>query len=149
MVNKPRTHHPTIRSTGSITADLEPLMRSVKGFVSYTLASTDGGGISVTTCQDQAVGKSGSDFIHGRVEADKVSHFLGERHRLGKTSAGPVCPAAKRATFRISSAKSVGCPSDYQAGAIFPSLVTSKIAIQINDLKSQVSSAWSPGRVDR
>ena len=96
-------------------------MRSVKGFVSYTLASTDGGGISVTTCQDQAVGKLGSDFIHGRVEADEVSHFLGERPRIGKASASPVCPVAQRATFRISSAKPVGCPSDYQAGAILPS----------------------------
>ena len=35
-------------------AELEPLMRSVKGFVSYTLARSDGGGYSVTVCQDQA-----------------------------------------------------------------------------------------------
>ena len=35
-------------------ADLEPLMRSVKGFVSYTLAQSSGGGYSVTVCQDQA-----------------------------------------------------------------------------------------------
>ena len=35
-------------------ADLEPIMRSVKGFVSYTLARSGGGGCSVTVCQDQA-----------------------------------------------------------------------------------------------
>lgn len=35
-------------------ADLQPLMRSVKGFVSYTLARSGGGGFSVTVCQDQA-----------------------------------------------------------------------------------------------
>ena len=35
-------------------ADVEPLMRSVKGFVSYTLARTSGGGFTVTVCQDQA-----------------------------------------------------------------------------------------------
>ena len=35
-------------------ADLEPIMRSVKGFVSYTLARSGGGGYSVTICQDQA-----------------------------------------------------------------------------------------------
>lgn len=35
-------------------AELEPLMRSVQGLVSYTLARSDGGGYSVTVCQDQA-----------------------------------------------------------------------------------------------
>ena len=35
-------------------ADLQPLMRSVKGFVSYTLARSDSGGFSVTVCQDKA-----------------------------------------------------------------------------------------------
>ncbi len=35
-------------------ADLEPIMRSVKGFVSYTLARNGGGGYSVPVCQDQA-----------------------------------------------------------------------------------------------
>ena len=35
-------------------ADLEPLMRSVKGLVGYTLAQSDDGGYSVTVCQDQA-----------------------------------------------------------------------------------------------
>ena len=35
-------------------ADLQPIMRSVKGFVSYTLARTDDGGIAVTVCQDKA-----------------------------------------------------------------------------------------------
>ena len=35
-------------------AELQPLMRSVKGFVSYTLARSAGGGFSVTVCQDQA-----------------------------------------------------------------------------------------------
>lgn len=35
-------------------ADLEPLMRSVKGFVSYTLARSHDGGFAVTVCEDQA-----------------------------------------------------------------------------------------------
>ena len=35
-------------------AELESLMRAVKGFVSYTLARSGGGGYSVTICQDQA-----------------------------------------------------------------------------------------------
>ncbi len=35
------------------TEDLQPLMRSVKGFVSYTLARSDSGGFSVTVCQDK------------------------------------------------------------------------------------------------
>jgi restriction endonuclease Mrr len=34
--------------------DVEKLMRSVKGFVSYTLARTGDGGFSVTVCQDKA-----------------------------------------------------------------------------------------------
>ncbi|MBJ7258852.1 MAG: hypothetical protein JHD33_04860 [Chthoniobacterales bacterium] len=35
-------------------ADLESTMRSVKGFVSYTLARSGDGGYAVTICQDQA-----------------------------------------------------------------------------------------------
>ena len=35
-------------------ADVETLMRSVKGFVSYTLARSGDGGFSVTMCQDKA-----------------------------------------------------------------------------------------------
>lgn len=35
-------------------SDLESLLRSVKGFVSYTLARTSDGGFSVTICQDKA-----------------------------------------------------------------------------------------------
>ena len=34
-------------------AKIEPLMRPIKGFVSYTLISTGDGGTSVTVCQDQ------------------------------------------------------------------------------------------------
>ena len=36
------------------TADVEKLMRSVKGFVGYTLARTGDGGFTVTVCQDKA-----------------------------------------------------------------------------------------------
>jgi restriction endonuclease Mrr len=36
------------------TADVEQLMRTVKGFVSYTLARAGDGGFSVTVCQDKA-----------------------------------------------------------------------------------------------
>jgi hypothetical protein len=36
------------------SADVEELMRSVKGFVGYTLARTSEGGFSVTVCQDKA-----------------------------------------------------------------------------------------------
>jgi restriction endonuclease Mrr len=35
-------------------ADVEKEMRSVKGLVSYTLARTGDGGVSVTVCQDRA-----------------------------------------------------------------------------------------------
>jgi len=35
-------------------ADVEQEMRAVKGFVSYTLARSNDGGFSVTTCQDKA-----------------------------------------------------------------------------------------------
>jgi hypothetical protein len=34
--------------------EVEKLIRSVKGFVSYTLARTGDGGCSVTVCQDKA-----------------------------------------------------------------------------------------------
>jgi hypothetical protein len=34
--------------------DVEALIRSVKGFVSYTLGRSDNGGFSVTVCQDKA-----------------------------------------------------------------------------------------------
>lgn len=36
------------------TADNEALMRSVKGFVGYTLARSGDGGFSVTVCEDKA-----------------------------------------------------------------------------------------------
>jgi len=35
-------------------ADVESVMRPVKGFVSYLLARTADGGLSVTVCQDKA-----------------------------------------------------------------------------------------------
>jgi len=35
-------------------AELQPIMRSVKGFVSYTLARSGDGGFAVMVCQDQA-----------------------------------------------------------------------------------------------
>jgi len=35
-------------------AEVESLIRSVSGFVAYTLIHTDDGGISVTICQDKA-----------------------------------------------------------------------------------------------
>ena len=35
-------------------AELQPLMSSVKGLVSYTLVRSGDGGFSVTVCQDQA-----------------------------------------------------------------------------------------------
>jgi restriction endonuclease Mrr len=36
------------------TADVEKLLRSVKGFVGYTLARSGDGGFSVTVCNDKA-----------------------------------------------------------------------------------------------
>jgi restriction endonuclease Mrr len=36
------------------TADVEKLLRSVKGFVGYTLARGGDGGFSVTVCEDKA-----------------------------------------------------------------------------------------------
>jgi hypothetical protein len=35
-------------------AEVESLIRTVKGMVSYTLARTHDGGVSVTVCQDEA-----------------------------------------------------------------------------------------------
>ena len=35
-------------------ADVEHVMRSVKGFISYTLARSSDGGFSVTVCKDKA-----------------------------------------------------------------------------------------------
>jgi restriction endonuclease Mrr len=35
-------------------ADVESVMRPIKGFVSYTAARTGDGGITVTVCQDKA-----------------------------------------------------------------------------------------------
>jgi restriction endonuclease Mrr len=34
--------------------DLEKIMRSIKGFVSYTLVRSGDGGLSITVCQDKA-----------------------------------------------------------------------------------------------
>ena len=63
-------------------ADVESLIRSVKGFVSYALVRTGDGGISVTVCQDKAgtdeslqkakdwIGKNGSNI---GASAPKVS----------------------------------------------------------------------------
>jgi hypothetical protein len=63
-------------------AELEPIMGSVQGLVSYTLARGGTGGFSVTICQDQAgidesIGRA-KDFIaknaaHVAVEAPKVA----------------------------------------------------------------------------
>ena len=36
------------------TTDLQNLMRGIKGFVSYTLVRTSGGGYSITVCKDKA-----------------------------------------------------------------------------------------------
>jgi hypothetical protein len=36
------------------TADVEKILRSVKGFVGYTLARSSDDGFSVTVCQDKA-----------------------------------------------------------------------------------------------
>ena len=35
-------------------ADVETIMRPIKGFVSYTAARTGDGGVTVTVCQDKA-----------------------------------------------------------------------------------------------
>lgn len=35
-------------------AEVESLMRSIRGFVSYTLARTGDGGVSVSVCEDKA-----------------------------------------------------------------------------------------------
>ncbi len=35
-------------------SEVESLIRSVKGFVSYSLIRTDDGGVSITVCQDKA-----------------------------------------------------------------------------------------------
>lgn len=35
-------------------AEVESILRSISGFVSWTLINTDGGGATVTVCQDKA-----------------------------------------------------------------------------------------------
>lgn len=54
------------------TKAVEELLRAVPGFVSYTLARTDEGGVSVTVCQDQAGTeasvKAAADFIRQNVK---------------------------------------------------------------------------------
>jgi restriction endonuclease Mrr len=63
-------------------SDVESLMRSVKGFVSYSLVRTGDGGITITACQDKGgtddtiqkakdwIGKNASDI---GASAPKVS----------------------------------------------------------------------------
>ena len=63
-------------------SDVESLMRSVKGFVNYSLVRTGDGGITITVCQDKAgtddsaqkakdwIGKNASDI---GASAPKVS----------------------------------------------------------------------------
>ncbi|MGF6998877.1 hypothetical protein [Paraburkholderia sp. GAS32] len=57
-----RSRHVTVNATGPAAAGRDPdksasaaaeLMRSVKGFVGYTLARSGDGGFSVTVCQDK------------------------------------------------------------------------------------------------
>lgn|SRR5690348_9256234 len=66
--------------------DVESLMRTVKGFVGYSLIRTGGGGISVTICQD----KVGADE-----SVQKAKDWIGQNaSNIGasapKVSEGPV-----------------------------------------------------------
>ena len=70
-------------------SDVESLIRSVKGFVSYSLVRTGDGGITITVCQDKAgtddsvqkakdwIGKNASDI---GASAPKVSEGLAILH---------------------------------------------------------------------
>ncbi|MGO4814016.1 hypothetical protein AB4156_31290 [Cupriavidus sp. 2MCAB6] len=59
------------------TPEIESLMRSVQGFVSYTLARTADGGFSVTTCNDKAgvdeSVKKAKDWIAGNAAGTGTS----------------------------------------------------------------------------
>ena len=66
--------------------DVESLIRSVKGFVNYSLIRTDDGGISVTVCQN----KTGADE-----SVKKAKEWIGKNaSNIGagapKVSEGPV-----------------------------------------------------------
>ena len=69
-------------------ADVEQLLRSVKGFVGYTLARTDDGGFSVTVCQD----KAGVDE-----SVQKAKEWIGKN--AGNT--GAAAPAISEGTVLI------------------------------------------------
>ena len=50
--------------------EVEGLLRGVKGFVTYTLIQTDGGGATVTVCQDQAGADESIQVAHDWVAAN-------------------------------------------------------------------------------
>jgi restriction endonuclease Mrr len=67
-------------------SDVESLMRSVKGFVSYSMVRTGDGGITITACQD----KSGTDDSVQKAKDWIVKNGSNIGASAPKVSEGPV-----------------------------------------------------------
>jgi restriction endonuclease Mrr len=73
------------------TANVESLMRPIKGFVSYTAARTGDGGITVTVCQD----KAGTDESAAKARDWVARNAASAGAAAPKVSEGPVIINAK------------------------------------------------------
>jgi restriction endonuclease Mrr len=72
-------------------ADVESVMRPIKGFVSYTAARTGDGGITVTVCQD----KAGTDESVAKARDWVARNAASAGAAAPKVSEGPVIVHAK------------------------------------------------------
>jgi len=72
-------------------ADVEKVMRSAKGFVSYSLLRTGDGGVSITVCQDKAGTEDSVQKAAGWIKENASSVGVSPP----KVSEGPVILHAK------------------------------------------------------
>jgi restriction endonuclease Mrr len=72
-------------------ADVETVMRPVKGFVSYTAARTGDGGVTVTVCQD----KAGTDESVAKARDWVAKNAASAGAAAPKVAEGPVLIHAK------------------------------------------------------
>jgi hypothetical protein len=72
-------------------ADVEKVMRSAKGFLSYSLFRTGDGGVSITVCQDKAGTEDSVQKAAGWVKENASGVGVGPP----KVSEGPVVLHAK------------------------------------------------------